>query len=80
LRGGEAHENAEALLRVLSGKIGALRDVALLNASAALVVAGRAKQLKEAVAMAEDSINSGAAKRCLERLVAVSTACSSAAQ
>ena len=47
LRGGDADYNAKALLDVLKGKQGAFRDVTLLNAAAALVVAGKAKDLKE---------------------------------
>ena len=47
LRGGDAAHNAEALRGVLAGKPGAFRDVALFNAAAALLVAGKAKSLKE---------------------------------
>ena len=43
LRGGDAEQNARALLDVLKGKKGAFRDVAVLNAAAGLMVAGRAK-------------------------------------
>jgi anthranilate phosphoribosyltransferase len=74
LRGGNAEENAEALSGVLSGKEGSYRDVAILNAAAALLVAGRAKNLKEGVAQARKSIDSGDAARCLDRLKAVSNA------
>jgi anthranilate phosphoribosyltransferase len=48
------------------------RDVALLNAAAALVVAGRAKNLKEGVALGLKSLDTGAAASKLKRLVAVS--------
>ena len=74
LRGGNAGENAEALGGVLAGKAGPYRDVAILNAAAALVVAGRAKDLREGVARARQSIDSGDAARCLDRLKAVSNA------
>jgi anthranilate phosphoribosyltransferase len=74
LRGGNAAENAEALTGVLEGKKGSFRDVAIFNAAAALVVAGRAKDLKDGVARAGESIDSGAAARCLDRLRAVSNA------
>ena len=47
LRGGDAETNARAVLDVLKGKPSAFRDVALLNAAAALVVAGKAKDLKD---------------------------------
>ncbi len=74
LRGGNAGENAEALSGVLAGKGGPYRDVAIFNAAAALVVAGRAKDLREGVARARQSIDSGDAARCLDRLKAVSNA------
>src|SRR5205085_89883 len=49
LRGGDAEENAQALLAVLKGRKGPFRDVAILNAAAALVVAGRTKNLESGV-------------------------------
>jgi len=74
LRGGEAKENAQALADVLKGKSGAFRDVAVLNAAAALVVAARAKDLKQALPLAQRSIDSGEAASRLQRLVAISNA------
>jgi anthranilate phosphoribosyltransferase len=74
LRGGDAATNAAALMGVLKGKQGAYRDVALFNAAAALIVAGRAKDLKEGVAIAKEAIDSGEAEGRLGRLVAVSNA------
>ena len=74
LRGGDADQNARALLDVLKGKVGAFRDVALLNAAAGLVVAGRAKELKQGFALAAKSIDSGEAEGRLDRLIAVSNA------
>jgi anthranilate phosphoribosyltransferase len=74
LRGGDAEHNAKALLDVLKGKPGAFRDVALLNASAALVVAGKAKDLKEGASLAAKAVDSGEAEGKLERLIAVSNA------
>jgi anthranilate phosphoribosyltransferase len=74
LRGGDASTNAQALAGVLKGKKGAFRDVAVLNAAAGLVVAGRAKELKQAVALAQQAIDSGAAHARLERLIAISNA------
>jgi anthranilate phosphoribosyltransferase len=74
LRGGSAKENAQALVDVLKGKGGALRDVAILNAAAALTVAGRAKDLKQGIALAQTSIDSGEAAGRLQRLVAISNA------
>jgi anthranilate phosphoribosyltransferase len=72
LRGGDAEKNARALLDVLRGKKGAFRDVALMNAAAGLVVAGRAKDLKQGFALAAKSIDSGEAEGRLDRLIAVS--------
>ncbi|MBN9599639.1 MAG: anthranilate phosphoribosyltransferase [Afipia sp.] len=74
LKGGDAQTNAVALRGVLEGKPGAFRDVALLNAGAALVVAGKAVNLKEAVALGAKSLDSGAAAQKLQRLIAVSNA------
>jgi anthranilate phosphoribosyltransferase len=74
LRGGDAQENAQALIEVLKGKKGAFRDVALLNAAAGLIVAGRAKDLKAGVALATKSVDSGEAEGRLDRLIAVSNA------
>ena len=59
---------------MLKGKQGAFRDVTLLNAAAALVVAGKAKDLKEGVALAAKSIDSGEAEGRLDRLIGVSNA------
>ncbi len=70
LRGGDAATNAELLRRVLEGNRGPLRDLVLANASAALVVAGKAASFREGVAAAAEAIDSGAARRKLEALVA----------
>jgi anthranilate phosphoribosyltransferase len=72
LRGGDAETNAKALLDVLKGKAGPFRDVSILNAAAALIVAGKAKDLKEGAALAAKSIDSGEAEGRLDRLIAVS--------
>ncbi len=74
LRGGDAEHNAKALMGVLKGERGPFRDVAVLNASAALVVAGKAKDLKDGVALAQKSIDSGEAEGALERLIVISGA------
>ena len=76
LRGGDAMANAKALLDVLKGKKGPFRDVAVLNAAAALIVAGKAKDLKEGAALAAHAIDSGEAEGRLDRLIAVSSAAS----
>ncbi len=72
LKGGDAAYNAAALRAVLEGAAGAYRDVAVFNAAAALYVAGRAKDLTEGVALAQASLDSGAARARLDKLVAVS--------
>jgi anthranilate phosphoribosyltransferase len=72
LRGGDAKTNAAALMDVLNGKKGAYRDVAVLNAAAAIVVADRTPGLREAVALAAQSVDSGAARGRLERLISSS--------
>jgi anthranilate phosphoribosyltransferase len=72
LKGGEAVHNADALRAVLDGKPGPYRDVVLMNAGAGLVVAGKAKDLGGGVKLATKSIDSGEAKKCLEKLVSVS--------
>jgi len=72
LKGGDANANAVALQGVLDGMPSPYRDVALLNAAAALIVAGRARDLKEGVALGVQSIDSGAAASRLKQLIAVS--------
>ena len=77
LRGGDAEANAKAVLDVLEGKQSAFRDVALLNAAAALVVAGKAKDLKDGLHAAAHSVDSGEAEGRLDRLIKVSNAVAS---
>ncbi len=72
LRGGDAATNARAIQDVLEGKPTAFRDVALLNAAAALVVAGKAKDLKAGFELAVHSVDSGEAEGRLDRLIVVS--------
>src|ERR1700689_1545621 len=72
LRGGDAAENAQAVLNVLKGKASAFRDVSLFNAAAALVVSGKAKDLKDGLHAASQSIDSGEAEGRLDRLIKVS--------
>ncbi len=73
LRGGDASFNAAVIRRVLAGAPGPQRDIGLLNAAAALVVAGRATTLEEGVALASAAVDDGSAARALERLAHVST-------
>jgi anthranilate phosphoribosyltransferase len=72
VKGGYAPENAAALTRLLNGEPGAYRDIVLLNSAAALIVADRVSDLREGVDIAARAIDSGAARRVLEKLVAVS--------
>src|SRR5665213_3709062 len=71
LKGGEPAENAARLRALLGGQAGKLRDIVLLNAAAALVVAGRAEDLTAGVRRAAQSISSGAATQALEKLIAI---------
>ncbi|MBA4788699.1 MAG: anthranilate phosphoribosyltransferase [Pseudomonadota bacterium] len=71
LKGGDAAHNALALRAVLDGEKSAYRDVAILNAAAALLVSGRAADLTEGVAMATTSVDTGSARARLETLVHV---------
>ena len=68
VRGGDAGENARLAREVLAGRAGPRRDVVLLNAAAALLVAGRAASLREGVALAGDAIDRGRASALLERV------------
>ncbi|HKN47901.1 MAG TPA: anthranilate phosphoribosyltransferase, partial [Candidatus Polarisedimenticolia bacterium] len=68
IRGGDVRENVAIARSVLAGEEGPRRDVVLLNAAAALTVAGRAGDLREGVALAGRTIDSGAAVRLVERL------------
>lgn len=68
LRGGEPAENAEVILAVLAGRPSAARTATLLNAAAAIYVAGRCGSFAEAIGVAEESIDSGSALEALERL------------
>jgi anthranilate phosphoribosyltransferase len=74
LLGGAPAENARALRDVLGGTLGAFRDVAVMNAAAGLVVAGKARLAAEAADLARDSLDSGRALAALERLIEVSSA------
>lgn len=75
LRGGSPDENARALRAVLNGTPGPYRDIVILNAAAALVVAGRAGDLSEGAVAAAESIDSGRARGTLDALAALSREC-----
>lgn len=70
--GGTPEENAQAIHALFDGAPGAYRDIVLLNAAAALIVADKADDLKSGVAIARQAIDSGAARQTLAKLVAVS--------
>lgn len=72
LRGGDAQMNAAAALGVLRGERGPRRDVVALNAAAALVVAGRARDLRDGIAIASEVIDAGRAEALLARAREVS--------
>ena len=74
LAGGDAKENAQLIERILGGERGPARDVVLLNAGAALFIAGAAASVKEGIAIAAGAIDRGEARQTLQRLVALSTA------
>jgi anthranilate phosphoribosyltransferase len=69
LAGGDAAVNAAIVREVLGGKMSPRRDVVRLNAAAALVAAGKAETIAEALPLAAQAIDSGAARQRLENLV-----------
>ncbi len=73
LAGGTPEQNAAMLKAILGGGQGPLRDVVLLNAAAALIVAGRAATLRDGVELAAASIDSGRAEHALDKLVRFTT-------
>lgn len=74
LRGGDEAVNAQAIRDVLAGARTPLRDIAILNAAAALIVGGKAESLAQGAERATHAIESGAAQATLDKLVAVSNA------
>ncbi|MGB9236459.1 MAG: anthranilate phosphoribosyltransferase [Terriglobales bacterium] len=73
ISGGDAQLNARLIQEILRGEKSARRDVVLLNAAAALVAAGRADHLRDAMPLAVHAIDSGAAAAKLQSLIAFST-------
>ena len=69
LVGGDAAANAAIVREVLAGKKGPARDVVVLNAGAALYVAGKAATVRQGIAQAAAAIDSGAARTTLEKMV-----------
>ena len=68
LKGGDAAQNAQIIRDVLAGREGAPRDIALLNAAAALFIAGRVSSIPEGLRTATEALDSGAARATLERM------------
>jgi anthranilate phosphoribosyltransferase len=71
IRGGDAAHNAKALKALLMGAPGPYRDAVLLNAAAALVIAGKASDYPAGVAMAADALDSGRAEALLARWIEI---------
>jgi anthranilate phosphoribosyltransferase len=78
IAGGSPEENAAVTRRVFEGERGAARDVAVLNAGAAIYAGGSSSDLSRGIAQAEDAIESGAARDLLERLIEISSSFPSA--
>ncbi|MFH2098790.1 MAG: anthranilate phosphoribosyltransferase, partial [Pseudomonadota bacterium] len=74
LAGGGPEENADITRKVLSGETGARGDVVAVNAAAALVAAGQAKDMAQGIALAREAVTSGAALEKLEKLAAFTRA------
>jgi len=72
LQGGDREQNAQIIRLLLEGEPGPRRDIVLMNAAAALVAGGRARELKEGVALAAQAIDSGTARGKLEALATLS--------
>ena len=71
LKGGDAKENAEAMMGMLEGKLSAFRNIVIYTAGAALIVADKAQNLKDGAEIAANAIDGGHAKRALEKLIII---------
>ncbi|WP_028392998.1 anthranilate phosphoribosyltransferase [Bacillus cihuensis] len=69
IRGGDARENADIMLRILHGEKGAYRDTVLLNAGLGIYANGKTDNVREGIAIAKESIDSGRALQKLEALI-----------
>ena len=69
MRGGSVTDNAGIIRAVLSGERGPCRDIVLLNAAAALMICGKAHDLREGAQVAASCIDTGAARQVLERMI-----------
>lgn len=72
LLGGDKEDNAKIFISILMGEKGPKRDIVLMNASAALVIAGKTEGLRDAMLLAADAIDSGSALRKLNDIIKVS--------
>ncbi|MDG2044556.1 MAG: anthranilate phosphoribosyltransferase, partial [Maricaulis sp.] len=72
LQGGDPTYNAAAIQRLLDGETGAFRNIVLLNAGAALMLADRAADIREGAQLAASAIDDGRARRALDRMVTIS--------
>ena len=72
LKGGTPEENAAITKAVLTGEQGHKRNAVLLNAGAALYIAGKADSMKDGVALAAELIDSGKAKETLDKIIEIS--------
>jgi anthranilate phosphoribosyltransferase len=73
LKGGSPQDNAQIVRDILDGQPGPRRDIVVVNAAAALLLAHKAADIRGACQLAEESINSGAAKAKLEQLARFTT-------
>ena len=80
LRGGDASENARIARRILDGSRGPARDIVLVNAGAALLIAGAAATVQEGIRAAGAALDQGRAAAVLERLIVLSNEAAGAAQ
>ena len=71
LRGGDAKYNAAAIEALVDGQDGPYRDIVLFNAAASLIVAGKAEDLKSGISRAAQSIDEGAARKTLEKMIEI---------
>jgi anthranilate phosphoribosyltransferase len=71
LRGGDPAGNAACMRALLEGEKGPIRDIVLLNSAAALIVAGKARDLRDGIGIAASSIDAGGAQAALRGLVAI---------
>ncbi len=72
IKGGTARQNAKILRGILSGEVGARRNIVIMNAAAALVAGNQASELKEGACIAEKTIDSGKALAKLDELIKLS--------